>query len=346
MINSNERLSYKEAQFIIDNNTRTIPAEISLNNKKKEINKEVEGAIYIINKIAKKLREERHAKGSISFNKKEVKFVLNKDKEPVKTIIKESLDANKLIEEFMLLANKKVANLFVKHKKGLFRIHDYPDDQKIITLERIIKSHPDLVLVTSFRNAIEAKNGINNRFVDLVFLDIEMPLISGFELLETLKYKPQVIVVSGNTAHALKAFEYDVTDFLQKPILLTRFDLAIKRAMLKYEQIHQNDDSENQIFIRSKMSKKRINFGEIKWIEAKGDYVKIVTLDSHVIVLSSLRAFHELLPQETFIRVHKSFVINIEKIDRFNAREVAISGQVIPVSRAKKSCLSEAMKFI
>ena len=215
-----------------------------------------------------------------------------------------------------------------------------------ITLERIIKSHPDLVLVTSFRNAIEAKNGINNRFVDLVFLDIEMPLISRFELLETLNYKPQVIVVSGNTAHAHKAFEYDVTDFLQKPILLTRFDLAIKRAMLKYEQIHQNDDSENQIFIRSKMSKKRINFSEIKWIEAKGDYVKIVTLDSHVIVLSSLRAFHELLPQETFIRVHKSFVINIEKIDRFNAREVAISGQVIPVSRAKKSCLSEAMKFM
>lgn len=215
-----------------------------------------------------------------------------------------------------------------------------------ITLERIIKSHPDLVLVTSFRNAIEAKSGINNRSIDLVFLDIEMPLISGFELLETLNYKPQVIVVAGKTEHALKAFEYDVTDFLQKPILLTRFDLAIKRAMLKYEQMHQNDDSVNQIFIRSKMSKKRINFGEIKWIEAKGDYVKIVTLDSHVLVLSSLRAFHDLLPQETFIRVHKSFVINIEKIDRYNAREVAISGQVIPVSRAKKNCLSEAMKFM
>lgn len=215
-----------------------------------------------------------------------------------------------------------------------------------ITLERIIKSHPDLVLVTTFRNAIEAKNGINNRAIDLVFLDIEMPLISGFELLETLNYKPQIIIVAGKTEHALKAFEYDVTDFLQKPILLTRFDLAIKRAMLKYEQLHQNDDSENQIFIRSKMSKKRVNFGEIKWIEAKGDYVKIVTLDSHVMVLSSLKAFHELLPQDTFIRVHKSFVINIEKIDRFNAKEVDISGHVIPVSRARKNCLTDAMKFV
>ena len=158
VINSNERLSYKEAQFIIDNNTKTIPAEISLNNKKKEINKEVEGAIYIINKIAKKLREERHTKGSISFNKKEVKFVLDKDKEPVKTIIKESLDANKLIEEFMLLANKKVANLFVKHKKGLFRIHDYPDDQKIITLERIIKK---LGYKQNLRNAKNINNELN-----------------------------------------------------------------------------------------------------------------------------------------------------------------------------------------
>ncbi|MDG1031235.1 MAG: ribonuclease R [Flavobacteriaceae bacterium] len=139
VINSNERLSYKEAQFVIDNKKRTIPLSVSLNGKTKEINKEIEEGIYVINKLAKKLREERHNKGSISFNKKEVKFVLNKEKEPIKTIIKESLAANKLIEEFMLLANKKVASLFIKHKKGLFRIHDYPDDQKIIILEKIIK---------------------------------------------------------------------------------------------------------------------------------------------------------------------------------------------------------------
>ena len=139
VINSNERLSYKEAQFVIDNKKRTIPLSVSLNGKTKEINKEIEEGIYVINKLAKKLREERHNKGSISFNKKEVKFVLNKEKEPIKTIIKESLAANKLIEEFMLLANKKVASLFIKHKNGLFRIHDYPDDQKIIILEKIIK---------------------------------------------------------------------------------------------------------------------------------------------------------------------------------------------------------------
>ena len=131
---------------------------VSLNGKTKEINKEIEEGIYVINKLAKKLREERHNKGSISFNKKEVKFVLNKEKEPIKTIIKESLAANKLIEEFMLLANKKVASLFIKHKKGLFRIHDYPDDQKIIILEKIIKK---LGYKLSLRDSKNINNQLN-----------------------------------------------------------------------------------------------------------------------------------------------------------------------------------------
>ena len=158
VINSNERLSYKEAQFVIDNKKRTIPLSVSLNGKTKEINKEIEEGIYVINKLAKKLREERHNKGSISFNKKEVKFVLNKEKEPIKTIIKESLAANKLIEEFMLLANKKVASLFIKHKNGLFRIHDYPDDQKIIILEKIIKK---LGYKLSLRDSKNINNQLN-----------------------------------------------------------------------------------------------------------------------------------------------------------------------------------------
>lgn len=219
-------------------------------------------------------------------------------------------------------------------------------DIQRMTLERIINSHPDLVLVTRFRNAIEAKNGINNRMVDLIFLDIEMPLISGFELLETLNYKPQVIVVAGKPEHALKAFEYDVTDFLQKPILLTRFDLAIKRAMLKYEQIHINDDSDNQIFIKSKMSQKRININEIKWIEAKGDYVQVVTLDSNIMILSSLKNFHLQLPSQTFVRIHKSYVVNIERINSFNSKVVIIGNKTFPVSRAKKNDLTEALKYI
>ena len=139
IINSNERLSYKEAQYIIENETNKIPKEVSLQNKAKQIDKNVAESICFINKIAEDLRKTRHNNGSISFNKKEIKFILNSQKEPVSTKIKSSLSANKLIEEFMLLANKKVAELFNKHKRGLYRVHDYPDEQKIATLESIVK---------------------------------------------------------------------------------------------------------------------------------------------------------------------------------------------------------------
>jgi len=139
IINSNERFSYNEAQYIIENKSNIIPKEISLNKKEKNISLETIKAIIKINEIAETLREKRHQQGSISFNKTEVGFVLDKNKNPIKTKIKKQLQANKLIEEYMLLANKKVAELFTKEKKGIFRIHDYPDDEKIITLERITK---------------------------------------------------------------------------------------------------------------------------------------------------------------------------------------------------------------
>ena len=139
IINSNERFSYNEAQYIIENKSNIIPKEISLNKKEKNISFEIIKAIIKINEIAEILREKRHQQGSISFNKTEVGFVLDKNKNPIKTKIKKQLQANKLIEEYMLLANKKVAELFTKEKRGIFRIHDYPDDEKIITLERITK---------------------------------------------------------------------------------------------------------------------------------------------------------------------------------------------------------------
>ena len=139
IINSNERFSYNEAQHIIENKSNIIPKEISLNKKEKNISFEIIKAIIKINEIAETLREKRHQQGSISFNKTEVGFVLDKNKNPIKTKIKKQLQANRLIEEYMLLANKKVAELFTKEKKGIFRIHDYPDDEKIITLERITK---------------------------------------------------------------------------------------------------------------------------------------------------------------------------------------------------------------
>lgn len=186
IINSNERLSYKEAQYIIDNNTNKISKEISLSGLDKTISKKVSESIIYINDLAKKLRKKRLAKGSISFNKTEVKFILNKKKEPINTTIKETLSANKLIEEFMLLANKKVAEIFAKEKRGLFRVHDYPDEQKLITLERITK-----------------KLGYKQNFKNPKSLNIELN-----NLLDKIKNKPEKNLIDTLVIRSMSKAKY------------------------------------------------------------------------------------------------------------------------------------------
>ena len=141
VIKSNHRFSYKEAQFIIENEANTVPKEISLTKKEYKINNKLKEGIVLLNTISKKLRRQRILNGSILFNKKEVGFVLNKEKEPIETKIKEVKDSNNLVEEYMLLANKEVAEIFSKHKnkKNVYRTHDLPNEEKLISLERIVK---------------------------------------------------------------------------------------------------------------------------------------------------------------------------------------------------------------
>ena len=163
VINSNQRLSYNEAQYIIENNTVIIPKEVSLSREMHHIEKEIKDSIILLNKIATDLRAKRINKGSILFNKKEVKFILNSEKEPIDTIVKESKASNKLVEEFMLLANKKVAEMFLKqkNKKNIYRIHDHPDEEKLIALERIIKN-------LGYKNRFESYKNLHQNINDLL----------------------------------------------------------------------------------------------------------------------------------------------------------------------------------
>ena len=163
VINSNQRLSYNEAQYIIENNTVIIPKEVSLSREMHHIEKEIKDSIILLNKIATDLRAKRINKGSILFNKKEVKFILNNEKEPIDTIVKESKASNKLVEEFMLLANKKVAEIFLKqkNKKNIYRIHDHPDEEKLIALERIIKN-------LGYKNRFESYKNLHQNINDLL----------------------------------------------------------------------------------------------------------------------------------------------------------------------------------
>ena len=222
------------------------------------------------------------------------------------------------------------------------------DDSSLqrIVITKLVNNHPNLQLVGDFSNAIEAKNCITVNSIDLVLLDIEMPVISGFDFIDGLKIKPQIIFITSKAEYALKAFDYDATDYLQKPILLERFNASIKRALDFHQMKRENYEEEgDHIFIKSNLKKLKIFTNKIKWIEAYGDYVKVVTEEDTNLVLSTMKSFEKDLPSEKFIRVHKSYIINIDKVERFNSKFAEIGMTKIPLSRNKKEGLIKALSI-
>jgi two-component system, LytTR family, response regulator len=210
-------------------------------------------------------------------------------------------------------------------------------------VSKLVSENINLELIGEFSNAFDTKICFSANKIDLIFLDIEMPVINGFNLLDGLTQKPQIIFITAKAEYALKAFDYDATDYIQKPITKERFNAAVKRAVTLHELKNETQDEEKEhIYVKSNLKNLKIYTNKIKWVEAFGDYVKIVTdeNESHL-VLSTMKAFEELLNKEKFIRVHKSFIINTDKVERYNSKFVEIGTNQIPLSRHKKEDLSK-----
>jgi DNA-binding LytR/AlgR family response regulator len=171
-----------------------------------------------------------------------------------------------------------------------------------------------------------------------------MPVINGFEFLDVLPNKPQIIFVTGKSEYAMKAFDYEATDYLKKPIDKERFNKAVEKAV---SQANSNKEGTNQegeyIFIKSNLKKRKVFIDDIKWVEALGDYIKVVTFENSFVVLSTMKAFEKQLPETLFLRIHKSYIVNLAKIERFDSKNVEISSTNIPLSRNKKGLLTEAL---
>ena len=217
--------------------------------------------------------------------------------------------------------------------------------QRMIVV-KLVNNNPKLYLVGDFSNAIEARNCLKIHDIDLIFLDIEMPIINGFSFLEGLKTKPQIIFVTAKAEHALRAFDYAPTDYIKKPVTLNRFEIAVNRAVNLHQLEHETkEESGEHIYIKSNLKKIKIFTSKIKWIEAFGDYVKVDTDDSSNLVLSTMKSFETTLNREKFVRVHKSYIINIDKIERFNSKFAEIGNSKIPLSRNKKEDLAKALSL-
>ena len=213
-----------------------------------------------------------------------------------------------------------------------------------LAVSKLVTTHKNLSLIGEYSNAIEAKQGIKKEEVDLIFLDVEMPIINGFDFLESLIKRPQIILITGKPDYALKAFEYDITDYLQKPISPTRFDFSVKRAVSRYEQKDGIHNDEEHIFVKSNLKKRKVILNNIKWIKALGDYIKLVSDEANIIVLSTLTAFESELPKDKFLRIHKSYIVNLDKIEKFSGKSVEVEGKQLPLSRHKRQNLEKALE--
>lgn len=221
------------------------------------------------------------------------------------------------------------------------------DDSSLqrLSIVKLIIDHPNLKLVAEYNNAIETKNGLLDTDVDLIFLDIEMPILSGFDLLDDLPNKPQIIFVTGKTKYAFKAFDYDAVDYIHKPVSKDRFNNAVTKAINLF-QLKSNGASledENFIFVKSNLKNRKVFLNKLDYIEALGDYVKFVTEKDTFVVLATMKSFEQQLPNDKFLRIHKSYIVNLEKVERYNSKNIEINKKQLPLSRHKKSNLIEAL---
>ena len=221
-------------------------------------------------------------------------------------------------------------------------VDDCPIQRMIV--RKMVNNHENLHLMGEFSSAIDTNKFLSFNTIDLLFLDIEMPVLNGFDFLDTLKTKPQVIFISTKQEYALKAFDYEATDYIQKPINPDRFDTAIKKAIHKQLFLGKVPiENTEHIYIKSNLKKLKIFTSKIKYVEAYGDYVKVFTDDENHLVLSTMKSFESELPKDKFFRAHKSFIVNLNKVDKFNSKLIEIGSVKIPVSRTKKEELKKAI---
>jgi len=231
-------------------------------------------------------------------------------------------------------------------------IDDEPLAQRVI--ERYAENLAHLEIVHKCNNALEAIEILHQQEIHLIFLDINMPRLSGIEFLKTLKNPPLVIITTAYAEYAVQGYELDVVDYLMKPFAFERF----LKALQKVEELLKNKDSvysepkererkeDSFIFVKSSKKTYKVNLSEILYIEALGDYVKIYTTDKMIVSYQSLKNIESLLPSRSFPRIHKSFIIALSRIDMIEGNQVKIKDRLIPVGTNFKPDFDRLIKFI
>jgi len=230
-------------------------------------------------------------------------------------------------------------------------IDDEPLAQRVI--ERYSEQVSHFEIVCKCNNAIEAFEILHNQWIDIIFLDINMPKLTGVEFLKSLKNPPAVIITTAYAEYAVQGFELDVVDYLMKPFSFERFLKAVQKAegilgnRRTTNQINESEfTGEDFIFIKSSKKTFKIHRKEILYIEALGDYVKIYLQDKMIVSYQSLKNIENLLSPKQFPRIHKSYIISLAKIEVIEGNHVKIKDKMIPVGTNFKADFEQLIKSI
>ena len=210
------------------------------------------------------------------------------------------------------------------------------DELAVKTVKHSIERTDFLSLIGSAMNAKEGLSLLeNNKDIDLVFLDIEMPEMTGFDLMKNFK-TPQVILMTGKKEYAAEAFDYDVTDFILKPIDYTRFLKAAHKAKEIKESVKLSHNNNEYVFIKKDSRLIRLNLSDILYVEALADYVTIHTTKDRYTILSTMKSIENRLAFNDFSRIHRSYIIRLDKIREIEDETVSLGEKVLPISRTYK----------
>lgn len=231
------------------------------------------------------------------------------------------------------------------------------DDEELarVITAGLINNFKELILVEQFSNALNAIKYLNQNEVDLIFLDIHMPDFTGFDFIQTLKKAPKIILITSDKKFALEAFQYEsIVDYLVKPITKDRFQKAIQKASV-VQVLPTNETKElsaavegnvNEFYINIDKRLIKIEFNSVLFVEAKGDYIQIKTEGKNYTVHSTLKKIEEKLPKDIFIKVHRSYIINGNKIIDIQDNTVLIAKDVIPISRSNRPELLNRLNLL
>jgi len=240
----------------------------------------------------------------------------------------------------------------MEHKVALNCIVVDDEPLALALLSDYIRKIPDLNLIEATSNPLTALELVKKDDIDLIFLDMQMPELNGVQFMKILQRRCMVVIVTAYSEFALDGYNHHVIDYLLKPVTLDRFVIAIEKALERHrlsnlENLRSQPQSNPEtpyIFVKTDYRIVKILLDDIYFLEGAGDYVVIHTNTDQVLTLQSLKALEDLLPSASFIRVHKSFIVSLSKINFIERNRISIKNQLIPVSDSYKSQLFDHIK--